>query len=233
ESKCLSELARHQKLHSSPGNRSSDGSGTNGGSGVVLASGAELSSTRCQHCRQRCKTSADLLIHLQSCSEANKNLAASSPSPTPITEIPDAKEEKVQDVEDEEEEEEEGEEEEQEEEEEKIREEEPHPMENKVFVWNNLPQPVEMESEEDHQPQCQAQQEEQQQLQQQKQAPPLQQQDDDSLDTSVRSKSPISEGSLVGIETAPGYGAVTSKILSDSPDGPLPDMESKAALTVK
>jgi hypothetical protein len=104
-------------------------------------------------------------------------------------------------------------------------------------VWNNLPQPVETESEEDHQPQPQAQQQEQQQeqeqLQQQKSAHPLQQQDDDSLDTSVRSKSPISEGSLVGIETAPGYGAVTSKIPSDSPDGPLPDMESKAALTVK
>jgi hypothetical protein len=110
-------------------------------------------------------------------------------------------------------------------------------MENKVFVWNNLPQPVETESEEDHQQQPQAQQQEQQQqqqqqLQHQKQAPPLQQ-DDDSLDTSVRSKSPISEGSLVGVETAPGYGAVTSKIPSDSPDGPLPDVQCKAALTVK
>jgi hypothetical protein len=179
------------------------------------------------------------VIHLQSCSEANKNLAGSSPSPAPITETPDAKEEKMEDVEDEEEEEEE-EGEEEEEEEEKVREEEPHPMENKVFVWNNLPQPVETESEEDHQPQPHAQQQEQQHqqqeqehLQQQKLAHPLQQQDDDSLDTSVRSKSPISEGSLVGIETAPGYGAVTSKISSDSPDGPLPDMEPKAALTVK
>jgi hypothetical protein len=37
----------------------------------------------------------------------------------------------------------------------------------------------------------------------------------------------------VGIETAPGYGAVTSKVSSDSPDGVLPDVDSKAALTVK
>jgi hypothetical protein len=236
ESKCLSELARHQKSHSSPGNRVSDGSGVNGSSGVVLASCAELSSTRCQHCRQRCKTSADLVIHLQSCSEANKNLVESSSSSAPIIETADVKEKKVENVEDEEEE---------DDEEERVRGEEPHPMENKVFVWNNLPQPVETESEEDHQLQLQAQQQQQQQQQeqeqqqQQKQTPPLQQvllphqQDDDSLDASVRSKSPISEGSLVGIETAPGYGAVTSKVSSDSPDGVLPDVDSKAALTVK
>ena len=37
----------------------------------------------------------------------------------------------------------------------------------------------------------------------------------------------------MGIETAPGYGAVTSKIASDSPDGLIPDVESKTALTVK
>jgi len=263
ESKCLSELARHQKLHSSPGNHSSDGSGINGGSGVVLASGAELSSTRCQHCRQRCKTSADLVMHLQSCSEANKkNLLGSSPSPLPTTEVTTAKEEKVEDVEDEEEEEEEeddreeGEEEDEEEDEsgkKKAEGEEPHPMENKVFVWNNLPQPAELEHEEAHQlhsqtqqqqqqqqkQQQQQQQKQQQQQQQQKQEPPLQQilvshqQDEDSLDASVRSKSPISEGSLVGIETAPGYGAVTSKIASDSPDGLIPDVDSKTALTVK
>jgi len=27
---------------------------------------------RCQHCRQRCKTSSDLFAHLQSCPEMNK-----------------------------------------------------------------------------------------------------------------------------------------------------------------
>lgn len=251
ESKCLSELARHQKLHSSPRNHSSDGSGINGGSGVVLASGAELSSTRCQHCRQRCKTSSDLVMHLQSCLEANKkNLTGSSSSPLPTTEIANAKEGKVADVEgeEEEEEEEEGEDDEEEEEEEEdekkeVEVDEPHPMENKVFVWNNLPQPVELESEEDHQLQSETQQQrqlqQQQKQQQQKQEPPLQQilvshqQDDDSHEASVHSKSPISEGSLVGIETAPGYGAVTSKVASDSPDGLVPDVDSKTSLTVK
>ncbi|KAJ4431354.1 hypothetical protein ANN_19951 [Periplaneta americana] len=249
ESKCLSELARHQKLHSSPGNRNGDGNGGNGVGGIVLASGAELSSTRCQHCRQRCKTSADLIIHLQSCTEANKNHTTSSPSPAAVaaaTETSTTKEEeKAGEVEDEEED-------------EKSKGEEPHPMENKVFVWNNLPQPMETESEEDHQlqsqttqqqqqppqPQIQKQEQHEQQHQeqqehQQKRCSPLQQvllshqQDDDSRDTSVRSKSPISEGSLVGIETAPGYGAVTSKIPSDAPENLLPDVDAKAALTVK
>jgi hypothetical protein len=163
----------------------------------------------------------------------------SSPSSALATEIADDKDKKMENIEDEDD---------VDEEEERVKGEEPHPMENKVFVWNNLPQPMETESEEDHQlqPQAQEQQEEQQkqqqqqqQQQQQKQTSPLQQvllsqqQDDDSRDTSVRSKSPISEGSLVGIETAPGYGAVTSKVPSDSPDGVLPDVDSKAALTVK
>ncbi|PSN41765.1 hypothetical protein C0J52_08854 [Blattella germanica] len=266
ESKCLSELARHQKLHTGSGNRGSEGNSGNGNSGLILSSAAELSSTRCQHCRQRCKTSADLVIHLQSCTEANRNLAT---SPVPTTENKEEKMEIVEDEEEEEEgeeeeEEEEDGEEEEEEEEDKTKEEEPHPMENKVFVWNNLPQPVETESEEDHQSQSQlpsqqqkqqtqqeppplqqaphllqqehpSQQNKQQEhlhLQQLKQTPPppplqqmvLHHQDEDSMDTSVRSKSPISDGSLVGIETAPGYGAVTRKIPPETQDGSTPNV---------
>ncbi|XP_042232612.1 uncharacterized protein LOC121873259 isoform X1 [Homarus americanus] len=57
ESKCLSESVRHQKLHLSAKN--------------IYAS-ASLS-TRCQFCRHRCKTTDDLMNHLKLCPEARKN----------------------------------------------------------------------------------------------------------------------------------------------------------------
>ncbi|XP_071519036.1 uncharacterized protein [Panulirus ornatus] len=57
ESKCLSESVRHQKLHLSAKN--------------IFAS-ASLS-TRCQFCRHRCKTTDDLMNHLKLCPEARKN----------------------------------------------------------------------------------------------------------------------------------------------------------------
>nr|CAD7268575.1 unnamed protein product [Timema shepardi] len=103
ESKCLSELVRHQKLHTGKAMRGDSSTG-----GLAIGA-AELSSTRCQHCRHRCKTSADLVVHLQSCEEAKKN---HEPSATE-----DQKEEKMEDDE--------------------------LPVENKVFVWNELPQPEE------------------------------------------------------------------------------------------
>lgn len=59
ESKCLSEAICHKKVHKdekeSPSNQRS------------MVGMVGLSSTRCQHCRHRCKTSADLMVHLQSC----------------------------------------------------------------------------------------------------------------------------------------------------------------------
>lgn len=127
ESKCLSESLRHQKTH----NIQSSG---NSNCGSTVFSGADLSSTRCQYCRQRCKTSADLLVHLKSCAEANKNSS------------------ELQNVDDEEEEyDERGETDGDrncDEGEEDCKSEEgyddsedanpPHPMENKVFVWTNL-----------------------------------------------------------------------------------------------
>ncbi|XP_065226531.1 uncharacterized protein LOC135849797 isoform X3 [Planococcus citri] len=67
KSKCLSESLMHQKQHSE-NNEKNEKSTTNG----PVISGAELSSTRCQHCRQRCKTSSDLYVHLQSCPEVLK-----------------------------------------------------------------------------------------------------------------------------------------------------------------
>lgn len=52
-----------------------------------VLSGAELSSTRCQHCRHRCKTSADLVVHLKACKAFDAACAANSPLPD---EEPDA-----------------------------------------------------------------------------------------------------------------------------------------------
>ncbi|XP_050715478.1 uncharacterized protein LOC126998114 isoform X3 [Eriocheir sinensis] len=57
ESKCLSESVRHQKLHLSAKN---------------IYAPASLS-TRCQFCRHRCKTTDDLMSHLKLCPEARKN----------------------------------------------------------------------------------------------------------------------------------------------------------------
>lgn len=125
ESKCLSESLRHQKTHNI------QASGNTGSAGTIF-SGADLSSTRCQYCRQRCKTSADLLVHLKSCAEANKN----------SSEVPNVED-------DEEEYDERGDGDRNcEEGEEDCKSEEgyddseeanpPHPMENKVFVWTNM-----------------------------------------------------------------------------------------------
>lgn len=161
ESKCLSESVRHQKLHNT---KISGSLSCNGG---TVISGAELSSTRCQHCRQRCKTSSDLVVHLQSCLEANKK------SPIHIIDDDEEDEEEDEDRMDFEDD---------------LKSEDglsdgelekpPHPMENKVFVWTNM-----SNCEEDA----------------------LHDEDD------CGSKSPTSESSVVGIETAPGIGAVTSK----------------------
>lgn len=124
ESKCLSESLRHQKTHK--GVESSMGSG-------ALFSNADLSSTRCQYCRQRCKTSSDLLAHLKNCAEANKAL------PDTINLDDDEGDEFTAEGEKMDFEEGDG--------EDEFRAEEgfedgdgqiPHPMENKVFVWNNM-----------------------------------------------------------------------------------------------
>ncbi|XP_039279826.1 LOW QUALITY PROTEIN: uncharacterized protein LOC111050663 [Nilaparvata lugens] len=176
ESKCLSESVRHQKLHLGKGNGGSQMS-----NGNSQFSGAELSSTRCQHCRQRCKTSSDLFVHLQSCSEANRK--DSDHFPDEMTEDSQASEdrrefnggeyfrqdESVSSFDD--------------------AKSEPHPMENKVFVWNSLP--------------------------------------DDRIKDEVVRKSPGRDAPLVGVETAPGYGAVTSKNKSGSQGHNIPNPKEK------
>ncbi|XP_045511451.1 zinc finger protein Xfin-like [Colias croceus] len=101
ESKCLSEHSVHEKTCTVQSNRSS--------SNTLLQS---LSSTRCQNCRHRCKSSADLINHLKTCGSVKggdeKNLEAHNQ---------DSNEAASSSLE---------------------KEVEPHPMENVVFVWNNI-----------------------------------------------------------------------------------------------
>lgn len=107
ESKCLTESAAHQKscgkeqtytLQNTPKHN--------------------LSSTRCQHCRQRCKSSTDLFNHLQTCEEAFKAIQELNKVKTMQT-TTDFKDE-------------------------------PHPMENRVFVWNNIEVPMDVDVEDNH-----------------------------------------------------------------------------------
>lgn len=129
ESKCLSESLRHQKTHNI------QASGNVLGSNAVF-SGADLSSTRCQYCRQRCKTSADLVVHLKSCAEANKNSSELQSVDDEDDDFDDRGETDGDKIFDE------GEGEEDCKSDEGYDESEgtnpPHPMENKVFVWTNL-----------------------------------------------------------------------------------------------
>ncbi|XP_065164637.1 uncharacterized protein [Atheta coriaria] len=69
----------------------------------------KLTSTRCQYCRQRCKSSKDLFNHLQTCEEAQK--ASIKQEDIDVSE-PECSLENNNDK-------------------------KPHPMENKVFIWNN------------------------------------------------------------------------------------------------
>ncbi|XP_037818222.1 probable serine/threonine-protein kinase DDB_G0282963 isoform X4 [Lucilia sericata] len=69
-------------------------------------------STRCQHCRHRCKSSVDLLNHLKICSEANSrcdSLSGDSCAGSRVM-LGDTSANELQ-----------------------------HPMENRVFIWNKLP----------------------------------------------------------------------------------------------
>ncbi|RZF39305.1 hypothetical protein LSTR_LSTR017440 [Laodelphax striatellus] len=180
ESKCLSESVRHQKLHLGKGN-----CGNQLSNGSSQFSGAELSSTRCQHCRQRCKTSSDLLVHLQSCSEANRRGGDHLTEETEDSQASEDRrefngeffrqDESVSSFDD--------------------AKSEPHPMENKVFVWNSLPERADNERIKD--------------------------------DEHVMRKSPGRDAPLVGVETAPGYGAVTSKNKSGSQGHNIPNPKEK------
>ena len=129
-------------------------------------------SSRCQHCRQRCKTRADLLSHLKSCPMA----------------IEASQQQQQQQ-----------------------QKQEPHPMENKVFVWNDAVGSGGSgnEAADAMMMMMMMQEEEQVMLQQLRQ----QQQQQPGVQGGIRPSSvagsDISEASLMGVETAPGIGAVT------------------------
>lgn len=122
--KCLSERFIHQKHCTSAEHGSAPVNLTVSGSSTG-------SSTRCQLCRHRCKTSADLFAHMQHCPEARSTTSnggsigscsnyGGSNDKIDISgeDCIDEEQEEGDDGDDE-------------------SETEPHPMENRVFVWNN------------------------------------------------------------------------------------------------
>lgn len=74
-----------------------------------------MGSTRCQNCRHRCKSSADLYVHMQTCGK-NANATVEQSSENRFANSNEASTSKFE------------------------KESEPHPMENVVFVWNNIGQ---------------------------------------------------------------------------------------------
>lgn len=111
EAKCLTEHIKHQKSHM-PGERDDQSESSYGSQNVPYA---ESSSTRCQYCRHRCKTSTDLMLHLQTCQEVP------NPRPVPTISIPEDADNPDCGI--------------------GVIEVKPHPMENKVFIWNRMEQP--------------------------------------------------------------------------------------------
>lgn len=147
-------------------------------------------STRCQYCRHRCKTSTDLYIHMQSCLEAARSSADSFDSGSEIESNLD----KIDVSGD-------------------ITDEgiismagEPHPMENKVFVWNKLPSQasgdtssntkvVIRNANDSHATEDQC--------------------GPTSDDSENNEEEKADDSTYYGVETAPGYGEVTKKMNPD------------------
>lgn len=178
QSKCLSEMIIHQKqcqLHRelSPVNLSITNSG----------------STRCQHCRHRCKSSADLFIHMQHCMEAPHSASNGdsneSHSNYGSADKIDISEDYIDEIGDDD------------------SDSEPHPMENRVFVWNRRPQPnIENSS-------CKIRGGSDA-------SSTATKQDDDHDDSETNEESyKHDDVSYYGVETAPGYGEVTKKLNGD------------------
>lgn len=174
-SKCLSELLIHQKMC----NKYSQ-------SPVNLSTSSSSGSTRCQFCRQRCKSSADLAIHMQHCMEARSNADSmeSISSDYGSTDKVDGCDD-VMDESCDEENENDG---------------EPHPMEHKVFVWNKMPERRDNENDggdddrDDNNDEGQNERNE----------------DSENTEDGRQEKS-----KYFAVETAPGYGEVTKKMNPD------------------
>lgn len=111
EAKSLSDLIIHQKICSKAQEKFlSPGNGSNA-----------MNSTRCQFCRHRCKSNADLQQHLQQCAHSRSPIecldSSSDANGDDKSGTPDymSDDEAMIDNPN-----------------------EPHPMENRVFVWNNV-----------------------------------------------------------------------------------------------
>lgn len=169
-SKCLSESILHQKSCTKE-----DQEKASSPSPINLS--VNSGSTRCQFCRHRCKSSADLYSHLRNCSEAghcqNNSLDSSSESNEKTDDVDgdDCTEEK-------------------------------HPMENRIFVWNKIPN---SQTADDH---SFNDQEITEDVDEERFAKDLQK----TSENFIVPKKENSENSYYGVETAPGYGEVTKKM---------------------
>ncbi|KAJ3657195.1 hypothetical protein Zmor_016214 [Zophobas morio] len=112
KSKCLSEQVKHQQK-----------CGKESSNPHTFAS-TFISSSRCQYCRQRCKSSTGLYHHLQTCPEAIKAAEATPPESESELKIDESQSEDGEN---------------------NNNVNKPHPMENRVFVWNNIEVPMDLE----------------------------------------------------------------------------------------
>lgn len=169
ESKCLSELSGHQKI-----------CGKEQIQAHTLAPMRNISSSRCQYCRQRCKSSTDLYNHLKTCLEAVKFVTSKLKVEVHEEELPPEVDIRIEEP--------------QVSVTEVTYDTKPHPMENRVFVWNNIEAPLEID--EDHFDYVEDKQE-----------------DNVSLDLSIRTQSPGgSENSYLGAEVTHNVTSVTDKV---------------------
>ncbi|CAH1133376.1 unnamed protein product [Ceutorhynchus assimilis] len=155
ESKCLTEQAKHQKICGKELNKVPN-----------IIPVHNISASRCQYCRQRCKSSADLYNHLQTCAEAIKmhsDLDLNDTSSEHENELKiDEDRHSVDDEFDN----------------------KPHPMENKVFVWNDIMVPMDIDVDDSNYEYTEDKLD-----------------DNGSLDLSIRTHSPVnSENSYIGQE---------------------------------
>lgn len=170
-SKCLTEHVKHQKSCKKENNRV-----------VNIVPMQKTSSSRCQYCRQRCKSSIDLFNHLQFCPEALKA------HHFPVKEEIDSENEgelRIDEdhiIED--------------------NETKPHPMENKVFVWNDIMVPMDIEVDDSNYEYTEEKID-----------------DNISLDLSIRTQSPMdSENSFKGHEQNTPNSVHNSPLPSTSTD---------------
>ncbi|XP_026821043.1 uncharacterized protein LOC113559426 isoform X2 [Rhopalosiphum maidis] len=145
ESKCLSEFMRHQRTHGANGD---DDAATATADSLKIertattqertptppppVTASELKSTRCQRCRKRCKTSAELLVHLATCRGANTAVSTTAAAIDISSQSVAAKEIVTDEDLDTQQ----------------------HPMENKIFVWNTAAVTTPPQGDDDNDDDC-------------------------------------------------------------------------------